>query len=164
VLIPASVAASFLWPVLPICLYVCYTDLSSMRIRNHAVLALVAVFAIMGPFLLPLDAYLWRYAHVAVVLAIGVALTAGGAMGAGDAKFAAAAAPFIHLADLRFLLALFAATLLAAVAVHRGVKHSPLRRLAPDWASWQSGARFPMGLALAGTLVLYLALGASYGR
>ncbi len=135
-----------------------------MKIRNHAVVALFTVFAAMGPFLLPVDAYLWRYAHLGVVLTIGVALTAGGAVGAGDAKFAAAAAPFVHVADLRFILALFAATLLAAVAAHRVAKHSPLRKLAPDWASWQSGARFPMGLALAGTLVLYLAFGAVYGR
>jgi prepilin peptidase CpaA len=162
--ISASAAAWFLPLVLPICLYVCYTDLSSMRIRNHAVIALLAVFALLGPFVLPLDVYLWRYVHLGVVLVAGIALNAGGALGAGDAKFAAAAAPFVHIADLRILLALFAATLIAGYGAHRTAKHTPLRRLAPDWESWHTGARFPMGLALGGTLVLYLVMGVLYGR
>ena len=84
-------------------------------------------------------------------------------MGAGDAKFIAAAAPMIHLGDLRYLAALFAATILAAFVAHRIGKHTPLRRLAPDWISWDSGSRFPMGLALAGTLGIYLGLGVAYG-
>ncbi|MGR3493977.1 prepilin peptidase [Citreimonas sp.] len=162
--ISASAAAWFLPLALPICLYVCYTDLSTMRIRNHAVVALFAVFALVGPFVMPLDVYAWRYVHLGVVLVAGIALNAGGALGAGDAKFAAAAAPFVHIADLRVVLALFAATLLTGFAVHRVAKHTALRRMAPDWESWRSGTRFPMGLALGGTLVLYLAMGALYGR
>jgi prepilin peptidase CpaA len=99
-----------------------------------------------------------------VVLLAGVALHAGGAMGAGDAKWAAAAAPFIHLGDLRFLMFLFAATLLAAFVGHRLAKFTPLRRLAPDWESWKSGKKFPMGLALGGCMALYLGLGVVYGH
>jgi prepilin peptidase CpaA len=41
--------------------------------------------------------------------------------------------------------------------------YSPLRRLAPDWQSWHTGKKFPMGLALGGTLAIYLSLGALYG-
>ena len=85
-------------------------------------------------------------------------------MGAGDAKFAAAAAPLIHVGDLRFLMAVFAANLLAAFVAHRIAKHTPLRRLAPEWHSWDSGARFPMGLALGGTLAIYLLMGIWFGR
>ena len=161
----ASGAALWFAPfVVPICLYVCWTDMATMRIRNHAVVALFVVFAVVGLVALPLDAYLWRYAHLGVVLVAGIALNAGGAMGAGDAKFAAAAAPFIHLGDLRFLVFLFAATMLAAFCVHRLAKHTGLRRLAPDWVSWSSGQRFPMGLALGGCLGLYLLLGIWLGR
>jgi len=43
------------------------------------------------------------------------------------------------------------------------VKYTPLRRLAPDWQSWQETKKFPMGLALGTTLGLYLILGARYG-
>jgi prepilin peptidase CpaA len=159
-----SAAAWFLPFVLPICIYICYTDMKGMRIPNHAVVALFVVYLFVGVVALPLDAYFWRYMHLVVVLVAGIALNAGGAMGAGDAKFAAAAAPFVHLGDLRFLMALFAANLLAAFVAHRLAKHSALRRLAPEWRSWNSGARFPMGLALGGTLALYLIVGLWYGR
>ncbi|MDJ0821320.1 MAG: prepilin peptidase [Paracoccaceae bacterium] len=162
--IAASAALWFAPFVLPICLYICFTDMRGMRIPNHAVVALFVVFALVGLIALPFDAYLWRYLHLVVVLVAGIALNAGGAMGAGDAKFAAAAAPFIHIGDLRFLMALFAANLLAAFVAHRIGKHTPLRRLAPDWHSWESGSRFPMGLALGGTLGIYLLLGIWLGR
>lgn len=161
----SAVAAAWFLPfVLPICLYIFYTDIKGMRIPNHAVLALIGVYLFVGVIALPLEDYLWRYLHLIVVLVAGIALNAGGAMGAGDAKFAAAAAPLIHIGDLRFLMALFAANLLAAFVAHRLAKHTPLRQLAPNWHSWQSGTRFPMGMALGGTLAIYLGLGLFYGQ
>ncbi|WP_372836550.1 prepilin peptidase [Puniceibacterium confluentis] len=153
-----SAALWFAPLVVPICLYVCYTDLSEMRIRNHAVVALFAVFAVVGLIALPMDVYLWRYVHLAVMLLVGILLNAGGVMGAGDAKFMAAAAPLVAVPDLRLLLALFTANLLAAFVAHRIARGTGLRRLAPDWKSWTSGSKFPMGLALGGTLALYLLL------
>lgn len=161
--ISASAAICFLPPVLLVCLWVCFTDMKYMRILNKAVITLFAIFVLVGPFVLPFDDYAWRYVQMLAVLVAGIALNAGGAVGAGDAKFAAAAAPFVHIGDLRFVMALFAATLLAAFVSHRVVRASPLRKLAPDWKSWESGSRFPMGLALAGTLGLYLLLGTLYG-
>lgn len=163
-LISASAALWFAPFVVPICIYICYTDMKGMRIPNHAVVALFVIFAVVGLIALPFDAYLWRYLHLVIVLIAGIALNAGGAMGAGDAKFAAAAAPLIHVGDLRFLMAVFAANLLAAFVAHRIAKHTPLRRLAPEWRSWDSGARFPMGLALGGTLAIYLLMGIWFGR
>ena len=159
----AAAALWFLPFVLPICVYICYTDMKGMRIPNHAVVALFLVYLFVGVVALPLDTYFWRYLHLVVVLVAGIALNAGGAMGAGDAKFAAAAAPFVHIGDLRFLMALFAANLLAAFFTHRLVKYTPLRRIAPHWKSWEMGWKFPMGLSLGGTLAIYLALGAAYG-
>ncbi len=161
----SSLAAMWFLPfVLPICVYICYTDMSQMRIPNHAVAALFFVFVIVGFFVLPFDAYLWRFSHLIIVLIAGMALNAAGALGAGDAKFTAAAAPFIHIGDLRFLMALFAATVVAAYVTHRLGKHSFLRKLAPNWVSWSSGTRFPMGMALGGTLALYLWIGMQYGH
>ena len=46
--LPAPVALGFLSLVVQICLYVIWTDLSQMRIRNHAVLALALGFALIG--------------------------------------------------------------------------------------------------------------------
>ncbi|UOA13992.1 MULTISPECIES: prepilin peptidase [Sulfitobacter] len=161
--ISATAALWFLPFVLPICLYVAFTDMKQMRITNQAVLVLTAIFVMLGLFLLPFETYLWRLLSLVIVLVIGIVLNAAGVMGAGDAKFAAAAAPFIAMGDLRLLMMLFMATLLAAAATHRGVKYTPLRRLAPDWQSWQETKKFPMGLALGTTLGLYLILGAVYG-
>ena len=159
----ATHAMWFLPFVLPICLYVAFTDMARMKITNQAVVLLTLVFVVIGFFLLPFTDYLWRLAALGIVLGVGIMLNGAGALGAGDAKFMAAAAPFVALGDLRLLMALFMATLLAAAVAHRGVKHSPLRRLAPHWTSWEQGRKFPMGLALGPALALYLILGVLYG-
>jgi prepilin peptidase CpaA len=161
--ISALSAWAFLPFVLPICIYVAFSDMRDMRIPNQMVVLLVAVFVIVGVFVMPLDVYAWRYLHLIVVLVAGIALNASGAMGAGDAKFAAAAAPLVHVGDLRLLMALFAANLLAAFVAHRIGKHTALRKIAPHWKSW-TNRKFPMGLALGGTLAIYLGLGAWLGR
>ncbi|MBK0328273.1 prepilin peptidase [Rhodobacteraceae bacterium F11138] len=161
--VSATAALWFLPFVLPICFYVAYTDLRDMRIPNQAVLLLAAVFILAGPFLLPWSAYGMGLVQMGAILVIGIILNAAGAVGAGDAKFAAAAAPFIPVGDLRLLIAIFAANLTAAFVTHRLAKHSPLRRLAPNWKSWDSGLKFPMGLSLGGTLAIYLMLGATFG-
>lgn len=162
----AITAAEAMWfsPfVVPICFYVAFSDMRAMKIPNHSVIALFTVFVLVGLIALPVADWAWRLLHMVVVLIFGMMLNAGGAIGAGDAKFAAAAAPFIVLPDLVFVLILFSATLLAAFAIHRIAKYSPLRRLAPDWESWQTGSDFPMGLALGGVLAIYLCLGMIYG-
>lgn len=161
--ITALTALWFLPLVLPLCFYVAFTDMAQMRITNQAVIALGLVFVVMGLFLLPFDVYLWRLAAMGIVLLVGFVLNAVGAFGAGDAKFCAAAAPYIALGDLFFLAAMFMVVLLAAAATHRGVKYTPLRKLAPDWDSWDQDKKFPMGFALGFTLALYLILGALYG-
>lgn len=161
--ITATSALWFLPFVLPICLYVAFTDMAQMRITNQAVMLLMLVFVVVGLIALPFDAYLWRLVHLVIVLLVGIVLNAAGAMGAGDSKFIAVAAPFVALGDLRLVLALLMACVLAAVATHRGAKYTPLRRLAPTWDSWDKGKKFPMGFALGTTLTLYLILGALYG-
>ncbi|MDR9484124.1 MAG: prepilin peptidase [Sediminimonas sp.] len=161
--IPAFAAAWFLPVALPLGLWVAWSDLRDMRISNRAVLALVVLFLLIGPLVLPLPVYGWQLLHLVVVLLVGMVLNAAGLLGAGDAKFAAAAAPFIALGDIRFVIALFAANLLAAFATHRLAVRTPLRRLAPDWQSWTRTKEFPMGLSLGPTLAIYLTLGAVYG-
>lgn len=161
--ITASSARWFLPFALPVCLYVCFTDLREMRITNQAVVLLAVIFVVIGLIALPLDVYGWRLAQMVIVLVAGFLLNAGGAIGAGDAKFMAAAAPYIAGGDARYLVAIFAANLLAAFFTHRLAKYTPLRRIAPDWKSWNMGWKFPMGLSLGGTLAIYLILGAVYG-
>ena len=162
-LISASSALWFLPFVLPICFYVAWSDMRSMRIPNHSVIALALVFVVVGLIALPLADYPWRLLQLVIVLLLGMVMNAAGLIGAGDAKFAAAAAPFIQAGDLRLLIVILAANILAAFVTHRIAKHTPIRKLVPDWESWHRGWDFPMGLALGGTLALYLVLGALYG-
>ncbi len=154
----------FLPFALPICAWVGLSDLRQMRIPNVAVLALTAVFLVTGLIVLPLDAYLWRLAALAIVLVAGFLITALRLVGAGDSKFAAAMTPFIASGDYLFFLALFSLVLLASYGTFRGASRVPaVRRATPHWESWEQDKKFPMGVALAGSLVIYLALGLSAG-
>ncbi|MCC6006509.1 MAG: prepilin peptidase [Rhodobacteraceae bacterium] len=152
----------FLVLMAPVCIWVAWSDMKSMRIPNAAVVATFALFVLSGPFVLPLQEYGWRFAHLAVVLLAGFVLNMIGQVGAGDAKFAAAMAPFVALADAFAVLFIFAAMLLAAFSTHRLFRRLPFARaLGPDWRSWDIPKDFPMGFALSGTLLAYLGLGAA---
>lgn len=154
----------FLPFVLPICIWVALSDLRAMRIPNLAVLALTGVFLTVGLIVLPVDAYLWRLASLGIVLVAGFIITSLGLVGAGDAKFAAAMAPFIAPGDALFFLMLFSLVLIGSWLTHRTAGRVPaLRRATSDWASWDQGKLFPMGVALAGALAIYLALGLGAG-
>ena len=151
-------AALFLPLVLPIALWVAWSDLARMTIPNRAVLALVAGYAVIGPFAMPLGDWGWGWARLAVVLLLGFLANMAGLLGAGDAKFAAAAAPFVPVADAGRVLLLLAVLLLAALVVHRGARAlAPVRGLVPGWRSWWD-PRFPLGLALGPALAVYLGL------
>lgn len=148
---------------LAIGIWVAWSDMKTMKIPNKAVIALLLVWAVPGLLCvaltgLPIVAWLWGWALAAIVLVAGFVANAVRAVGAGDAKFAAAMAPFFVGADLRVVFALFAACLLGAFITHRGMRMiGPFRRLTPDWQSW-THKDFPMGLALSGTLIFHLLL------
>ncbi|MFB9151504.1 A24 family peptidase [Roseovarius ramblicola] len=160
---PATAALWLLIFASPVCLWVAWSDLRTMKIPNKAVVALVCVYLVVGLAVLPPPDYLWRLSHLAILLVIGIGANAAGLMGAGDAKFIAAAGPFVALGDASVVMLILAGMLLAAYPTHRLARMSPLRRLAPDWESWHSGRRFPMGFALGPALALYLGLAATYG-
>ena len=106
----ARAALWFLPFVLPVCLWVAWSDLRAMKIPNSAVLSLVVIYLVIGLVALPLPDYGWRLTHLAVLLAAGLVANAAGLMGAGDAKFIAAAAPFVALGDAMLLALLFASS------------------------------------------------------
>lgn len=154
--LPPLAALAFLLPALPIGIWVAWSDMKSMKIPNKAVMALAISFLLIGIFALPFKAFLWALALGGMVLVAGFIGNAAGLFGAGDAKFAAAMAPFFIGADLRFVLGLFAACLLGAFTSHRLAGRIPAFRAATsDWSSW-THKDFPMGLALTGTLIFYL--------
>lgn len=161
--LPAFAAAGFLPLVLPICYVVALSDLRGMRIPNWTVGLLMAVFILAGPLLLPFNTYLWQLLHLPAGIGLGFLFYMAGAVGAGDAKFAGAAAPLIFTPDLPAMMMILAACIIAGFAAHRIAKYTRLRRLAPHWESWDTGKKFPMGLSLGAALALYLVLGALAG-
>ncbi|MCH8465319.1 MAG: prepilin peptidase [Roseinatronobacter sp.] len=163
-LLSAHAALWFLPFVLPLALWVAWSDMKWMKIHNHAVLALVAVYLVIGLFVLPFQTWAWGWANLAVVLAVGFVLSMVGVIGAGDAKFAAAMAPFIAIGDLSlFLLLLSCVTVVSFVAHRLARRIAKLRALAPDWESWHR-RDFPMGLALGPSLLFYICLATLFGH
>lgn len=163
--ITSAQALWFLPFVTPICLWITWSDLSSMRIPNWTVDTLLVIFLVVGLFVIPTwSEYGWRVASFAIVFILGFVANAAGLMGGGDSKFMASAAPFVVPADVPLLCIIFCANLLACYCTHRLAKYTPLRALAPEWVSWSAKRKkFPMGFALSSTLVIYLALGVIYG-
>ncbi|WOI31544.1 hypothetical protein R1T40_11240 [Tritonibacter scottomollicae] len=160
---PSQAALWFLPFVLPLCYAVALTDLRGMRIPNWAVDTLGGVYIVLGLLVMPTWAdYGWQLLHLPVGIGIGFLFYAGGLIGAGDAKFAGAAAPYVAFADISLVIMLFAAILLAGFLSHRVARHTALRRLAPTWKSWDVGSKFPMGLCLGATLAVYLGLAAFF--
>ncbi|SFP05961.1 prepilin peptidase [Tranquillimonas alkanivorans] len=160
--LPDHAALAFLPFALPVCFWVAWSDMARMKIPNLAVLALMGLFLLVGPLVLPLPAWGWAWMHFAVVLLAGFVLNLVGALGAGDAKFSAAAAPFVAPADAGIVLYLLATVTLAAFVTHRAARAVPaIRGRVAHWESWHRTRDFPMGMPLAGTLAAYLALAAA---
>ena len=162
-----ATAAWFLPFVTPIANWVVWSDLSSMKIPNKAVLALLAVFVLVGLVALPFNDYLWRYSHFAVLIVAGFVVSSIGLMGAGDAKFLAAMGPFIAVPDIAIFAVILGTTSLAALILHTIIRYTPfLYRLFPTWKSLEPETeksfgkrKIPYGFGLAPSLVFYLLIG-----
>jgi len=161
----SSTAAMWYLPfVLPIALWVAWTDLKYMKISNRAVLALLGIYSVLGLVTLPLDQYLWHWSHFAVILVIGFILNFLNMVGAGDAKVAAAMAPFVMREDAVMVAYLLSALILLTYFGHRLARIlSFVRNLAPEWESWDR-KDFPMGITIGATFITYLVLGIKYGQ
>lgn len=148
----------FLLLTLPFCLWAAIWDVRFMRIPNWCTDLMAATFVVAGLFIVPdWGDYGLRLALGFGVLCLGILLNALGLWGAGDAKFMGAAAPFVGLQDGWMLLVVYTLALILAVGAHRGAKALGAARLTPDWVSWTSGKRFPMGLVFGLTLPAFFA-------
>lgn len=155
----AEVAKVFLPFVLPICAWVAFSDLKYMKIRNTAVLTLVVIYAVVGIFVLPMDAYLAGWLNGIVVLVIGFIASSLGMVGAGDAKVFSAIVLYVPRADAMRFTILLAACLLGGFIAHRIIRASPIaKKLAPDWESWHRIKEYPAGLSLGFSLAAYLVI------
>lgn len=163
-LLSAQTALWFLPFVAPISLWVAWSDMKWMKIHNQAVLSLGAIYLVIGFIALPLVAWAWGWASLAIVLVVGFVLSSVGLVGAGDAKFAAVMAPFIALGDLSLFLMLLATVTLVSFVAHRIARRTSLvQGLVPEWESLHR-REFPMGLALGPSLLFYLCLATIFGN
>lgn len=152
-------AAILLAAILLPALYAAWSDLATMTIPNGVHLLLLAIFLVLGPILLPIGTFGGQLALALGVLAAGFLLNSIGALGGGDAKMAAAVTLFVAWTDLGAFLQILAMTSLAGLVTHRAIgRIAAVRGLAGGWASWSDSGRFPLGFALAGALIFYLAV------
>ena len=151
-------ALILLAPVLPIAIWASGSDMKRMKIPNKAVLAMAAVWPLLGWLAVATwSAWFWGFALMAIVLVAGYLLYTTGTFGAGDAKYAAAMAPIFVGADILWLLMLIAGGLIAALITHRIMRAIPaVRQMTPDWKSWTERRYFPLGFAMSGIVVFYL--------
>ena len=155
-MLPLIPSLAFLPFTLLIGIWVAWSDMRFMKIPNPSVLALIAVYVVVGVLVLPLKIWALGLGLGIATLVVMFIANAAGLIGAGDAKFAAAMAPFFIMSDYRGVMGLLAGCLLGAFAAHRLMRAIPaMRRATPEWQSW-THEKFPMGLALAGMLNFYL--------
>lgn len=151
-------ALILLVPVLPIAIWAAGSDMKRMKIPNKAVLALAAVWPLLGWLAVATwTAWFWGFALMGIVLVVGYLAYTTGAFGAGDAKYAAAMAPVFVGANIGELLLISFVCMIGGLVLHRLAGSIPaIRNLTPDWESWTRRRYFPFGLALSGILVVYL--------
>lgn len=151
-------ALILLVPVLPIAIWAASSDLKRMKIPNQSVLAMAAVWPALGWLAVPTwSAWLWGFAIMAIVLVALYLLYTTGTFGAGDAKYAAAMSGIFVGTPIVFFLMLVAGSMIGALILHRIARGIPaIRRMTPDWISWEQRRYFPFGLALSMIVVFYL--------
>lgn len=164
-MITATGAIILLAPVLPIAIWAAGSDLKRMKIPNLSVVALALVWPLLGWLAVETwTTWFWGFALMGIVFFLGFALYTTGTFGAGDAKFAAAMAPIFVGTKILHLLILLFVCLVGALILHRLARSIPaIRRMTPEWQSWEQRRYFPLGLALSGLVILYL-IGAIWPR
>lgn len=157
-MITSTGAMILLAPVLPIAVWAAGSDMKRMKIPNKAVLALAAVWPLLGWLAVTTwAAWFWGFALMAIVLVLGYLAYTTGTFGAGDAKYAAAMAPVFVGAHIGNLLMIIFICMIGALLLHRLAGKLPaVRAVTPDWESFTQRRYFPFGLALSGILVFYL--------
>lgn len=150
-------AMILLVPVLPIAIWAAVSDLKRMKIPNTAVLAMAAVWPLLGWYLVGMNAWLWGFAIMAVVFVAGFLLYLTGTFGAGDAKYAAAMSGLFVGGSIGEILLIIFVCMIGSLILHRLLRSLPfVRNATPDWESWTRRRYFPFGLALSAIVVFYL--------
>ena len=151
-------AIVFLVVTFPFCVYATWSDLKFLKIPNILPISLVIVFIILGPIVLPFSEYIRSLLYGFIALLASLAIFAARLVPAGDLKFASALIPFVDTRELVSFAMFVSLAALLSVLTHW--LFGKLKMAPEGWISYQgSGWRrhFPVGFALAGGFVTYLA-------
>ena len=135
------------------------SDLVSMTISNKVSLALMVGFMVFALVIgMPVPAIAWHWAMFAVVLLVGFALFAFGAVGGGDAKLAASTALWFgweHSLSY-FVIAAFIGGLLTIAILRIRSLPLPDRIAGVGWIArlYRADEGIPYGIALATAAIL----------
>lgn len=150
-------AMILLVPVLPIALWAAVADLKRMKIPNTAVLSMAAIWPLLGWYLVGVNAWLWGFALMAIILVLGFLMYLTGTFGAGDAKYAAAMAGFFVGGNIGEILLIIFVCMVVCLFLHRLMRSLPfIRNATPDWESWTRKRYFPFGMSLSAIVIFYL--------
>lgn len=139
----------------PILVWLAWTDLRWLRIRNHAVLAMVAIWLVTAPLIGWTEAG-WRLLAGLLVLSACVAGFALRVVGGGDAKAVPALMLLIPTGTYAAFALRFSLAMLVGLAVVVALRAVPALRRSGA-VSLRARGTFPMGLAIAGAGLLHLA-------
>lgn len=146
----------------PFTLWAAWSDVRTMRIPNEISIYTGLAFILVMPFFLSYESYGFRIAVGGWVLVAGFVLNALGLLGGGDAKFATVMAPFVTPGQYIYLLMAYLASILVCFAMLKLLQLIAARQgILQDWKSFSSGRKFPMGLPIAVTMLVYLAANAA---
>lgn len=140
----------------PVALAVILYDLKTMTIPNWLTGGAFVIFAVMVFAGLGVEDALTRLMGAGIVLVVSFVMFAIGGLGGGDAKAATAFALLVAPVDAGFVLMALAVNGLLGVAALFVLRRTSLAD--GDWKMWSEPKRFPYGLTLGVTLILYTAL------
>lgn len=140
----------------PVALAVILYDLKTMTIPNWLTGGAFVVFAAVVFTGLGLEGALTRLMGAGIVLVVSFIMFAIGGVGGGDAKAATAFALLVAPVDAPFVLMALSVNGLLGVGVLFLLRRTSLAD--GNWKMWSEPKRFPYGLTLGATLILYTAL------
>ncbi|MEL6264273.1 MAG: prepilin peptidase [Pseudomonadota bacterium] len=152
--------------LVPLLVYVMWSDMKTMRIPNMASLLIFLVFIPTGLMGLPIEVFGWRLLHTAIAFAIAFGLfqIAGGRVGGGDLKLVIALTPYVPGVYLGVILVTWSAVTLVSLAAFYGLRlalagretgYVALERTPPPGHRFPY---FPAGVSIGISFILYFAL------
>ncbi|WP_374642315.1 hypothetical protein [Tabrizicola sp.] len=151
-------ALILLVPVLPIAIWAALSDLKRLKIPNKAVMAMAAVWPLLGWLAVPTwTAWFWGFAFLGIGILIAYLAFALFRFPGGDGKFAAAISPVFVGAPIGEVLILIALSMLGATLAVQLVRLIPaVSRASDEWVGFRHWRIMPFGVALSAMVVIYL--------